>query len=200
MAALSLFQDKVDKREFHCEVKMIGDTDSPGTIEGIASVFSNIDRQNEIILPGAFQKTLADFHTHGFLAYGHEWTDPIGTIDEAKETSEGLYFRSTFHSTAPAQLIRTVVLERLARGKSIGLSIGFQTKEWERDEKSGVRSLKEVELFEVSIVTVPANPLARVAGAKAIDADLEAELEARRIEMRRIQIQLLASSELIRRL
>jgi phage head maturation protease len=87
--------------------------------------------------------------------------------------------------------------ERLERGKQVAMSIGFNVVDDEYDTKAGVRQLKELDLYEVSIVTVPANPLAHIASVKAVEID--ADLEARRIEMRRIQLLRLASSEESRR-
>jgi hypothetical protein len=194
VAALSLFQDpQVDKREFPAEFKMLDDGDPIGSFEGIAAVFSNIDRQNEIIQPGAFQKTLSDFSARGFLANAHDWTEPIGTIDEARETDRGLFVTGKFHSTPHAQLARKVAQERLARGKQVAMSIGYKVTS---DEvKDGSRHLHELELYEVSLVTVPANPLASLASVKAVElAEDATEIEARRTEMRRIQLERLAAT------
>lgn len=182
----------MDKREFDCQFKMLGDVDSPGTFEGVAAVFSNLDRQNDIIQPGAFIETLKSFTKHGFLANAHDWSEPVGTIDDARETAEGLYVRGEFHSTPRAQLLRKVVRERLDRGKSVAMSIGFKATADSFDEEKQVRHIKGIELYEVSIVTVPANPLARIASVKAIEPD--SDLEARRTELRRIQLERLAAA------
>jgi HK97 family phage prohead protease len=191
LAALSLFQDtQLDKREFSAEFKAFGDDAGPGSFEGLAAVFGNVDRQNERILPGAFSSTLADFTVRGFLTSGHDWTAPIGTIDTAEETPKGLVVRGTFHSTARAQEVRQLVRERAERGKQVAMSIGYAVKS--DDFKDGVRLLKELDLHEVALVAVPANPLAHITSLKAIETE-EAEIEARRIEMRRIQMQRLAA-------
>jgi len=183
----------MDRREFQAQFKILEESDSVGSFEGIAAVFSNIDRQNEIIQPGAFQKTLSDFSARGFLANAHDWTEPIGTIDEARETDHGLYVTGTFHSTPHAQAARKVAQERLARGKQVAMSIGYKVT---NDEvKDGSRHLHELELYEVSLVTVPANPLAALASVKAAEpAEDTTEIEARRTEMRRIQLTRLAAT------
>lgn len=177
----------MNRSEFGCEFKLLGTEAGAGTFEGIAAVFTNVDRQNDVIVPGAFTATLADFASRGFLANGHNWAEPIGTIDEARETSEGLYVRGEFHSTPAAQLCRTVIRERLARGKQVAMSVGFETRMADLDTK-GVRYIKDLELYEVSIVTVPANPLARVASVKSVapEAADTPDAEALRIAMRRI--------------
>ena len=200
MAALSLF---MDKREFPAEFKTL-DESEPGTFEGIAAVFGNVDRQGDVILPGAFKKTLRTFIKRGFLANAHDWVEPIGTIDAAEETDKGLLVRGTFHSTEAAQRARQVARERRERGKEIAMSIGFQTVK--DDVVDNVRQLKELELFEVSLVTVPANPEAHVMGVKSESGTItiwpapedEEEIEARRTEMRRIQLTRLAYSSRLR--
>jgi HK97 family phage prohead protease len=182
----------MQKREFQAECKLLGEPAECGSFEGVAAVFSNIDRQNDIILPGAFLKTLEDFPRRGFLANAHDWTEPIGTITSAVETPEGLRVAGEFHSTPSAQLVRKVMRERLERGKQVAMSIGFNVLDQDFDTKAGVRQLKELDLYEVSIVTVPANPLAHIASVKAVEID--ADLEARRTEMRCIQLQRLAAA------
>jgi hypothetical protein len=178
------------KREFPAEFKTLDNDDGVGTFEGVASVFGNLDRQQEIITAGAFQKTLEGFLSHGFLANAHDWSQPIGTISEARETDEGLYVKGIFHSTPHAQAARIVASERLKRGAAVGMSIGYDVVDSAYDEKSRIRTLKELELFEVSLVTVPANPLAQLSRVKAIDeAQAEAEaLETRRQQVRQIQL------------
>ena len=123
--------------------------------------------------------------------------EPVGTIDEAYEVPDGLFVRGQFHSTPKAQLLRKVIRERLERGKDVAMSIGFQITDDEFDSQKSVRMLKEIELFEVSVVSVPANPLARVASVKAIEAESEAEelIEARRVKMRRLFLNHLAGRE-----
>jgi HK97 family phage prohead protease len=105
--------------------------------------------------------------------------------------------RGQFHSTPKAQLLRKVIRERLERGKDVAMSIGYQITDDEFDEQKSVRMLKEIELFEVSVVSVPANPLARLASVKQIEAERETEeaIEARRIHMRRLFLTHLAGRE-----
>lgn len=105
------------------------------------------------------------FLKDGFGALNHEWGSlPIATISTAREDDRGLYVEGQFHSTPDAQAARTVVRERLERGKSVGMSIGYKVAD---DEfKDGARHLKEVDLYEVSLVSVPANPEAQLVDIK----------------------------------
>lgn len=136
-----------------------------GSFAGHASVFNVLDRQGEIVQPGAFAGTLEQFEATGFVAIAHDWDAlPVASIKRCREDEKGLWIEAEFHSTPEAQGCRTYVRERLGRGKTVPLSIGY----WVRDSqptKEGLL-LKQLDLAEVSIVTVPANPQAGAARAK----------------------------------
>jgi HK97 family phage prohead protease len=139
--------------------------DGSGTFEGYASVFGGVDSYGDTIDPGAYADTIPEFLHNGFLAWGHDWHDPIATPLSAYEDGKGLYITAQFHSHADAQRARVIAAERLERGKSMGLSIGYEALEWEmrkvdtavRNEwgelTDKVRALKKIKLFEVSLVT-----------------------------------------------
>lgn len=145
--------------------------DGPGTFEGLGAAFHNVDHGGDVILPGAFKDAISEFLYRGFVPVGHDWMAlPVGTIEEAKETDDGLYFKALYHTTQAAQDARTVVKERMERGKFVGLSIGFlpDYEEGVEFRDDGVRVISKVkELAEISIVTVPMNREAGVAAAKA---------------------------------
>lgn len=142
--------------------------DGRGGFSGYASKFGGVDSYNDTIAVGAYAKTIPTFLEAGFIAVGHSWSDtPIAYPVEAREDAIGLFITAEFHSTAVAQDARKVVQERLAAGKSIGLSIGYSIPEGgsaKRDD--GIRELREIELYEVSLVTVPADRGAGVTSAK----------------------------------
>jgi HK97 family phage prohead protease len=133
------------------------------------AVFGNLDRANEVIAPGAF-KNLNAFVRDGFLALNHDWSSlPIGTISGATQDSHGLLCTGEWHGTPEAQAARTTTTERLARGKTVKCSIGYSVTDdsTERDSLGRpFRLLKAIDLFEVSIVAMPANELAQVLEAK----------------------------------
>lgn len=148
-----------------------------GELEGYASVTGIVDRDGEIVAKGAFADVSA-FVQAGFFAVGHDWTGlPIGTVEDAREDDNGLYVRLAFHSTPEAQAARTVAMERLARGKSVGLSIGFRSLEdrWETVEGKSRRIIAKAEVYEVSLVPIPANPLANATSVKSMSLADEAE-------------------------
>jgi len=141
--------------------------DGAGSLTGYASTFSNWDSVGERPVKGAFAPHLADFLKDGFIAIGHDWTAlPVATPTEAREDDHGLLLKADFHSTPAAQAARTVTNERLARGKSVKLSIGYEVLQDEYVDEG--RLLKEIKLYEVSLVTVPANPLASVTASKRL--------------------------------
>jgi HK97 family phage prohead protease len=148
------------------ELKM-ADDDGPGAFSGYASTFENWDSVKERPVRGAFEPHLSSFLQDGFIAIGHDWKQlPAATLTEAYEDDHGLFISGVFHSTPEAQNARTVIKERLERGKSVKLSIGYEVLKDEYVE--GGRLLKEVKLFETSFVNVPANPLAAITGAKGL--------------------------------
>ena len=136
-----------------------------GDFQGYASTFANWDDVQERPVKGAFTPHLTDFLKDGFIAIGHDWNGlPVATPTEAYEDANGLFLKADFHSTQFAQDARTTVKERLDRGKSVKLSIGYAVLEDEYTQEG--RLLKQIKLYEVSIVTVPANNRADMLAAK----------------------------------
>lgn len=149
------------------QAKMDGDGK---TLTGYGSVFGNVDLDKDIIDHGAFAEGMAEFLSDGFLGWMHDWGyegPPVGYFLEATEDDHGLFLSARFHGTTQAEQVRVWVQERLAAGKSVGLSIGFRILGWERDA-AGLRHITKAKLYEVSVVTVPANPKAQVTGLKGI--------------------------------
>lgn len=147
-----------------------GSPDDPGSYRIYAATFNNVDRQGEAIAPGAF-RNLDAFVRDGFMAVNHRWdsTLPIGTIDRATQDQYGLLVEGKFHSTPEAQASRTIIKERMSRGKSVQASIGYVVTLDARVTENGrsYRLLKGIELLELSWVNVPANPLAIALDVKA---------------------------------
>lgn len=150
------------------ELKVLGDDSGPGRIVGYASTYTNFDRVGEKVMPDAFVN-LDEFKRDGYIALEHDWTKRVCTIDVAENRRDGLWVEADFHSTPDAQVERTKARERLDRGKSVSLSIGYKVLDAE-PTKDG-RLLKSLHLYEVSIVSVPANPLATIQGVKSYGLD-----------------------------
>jgi len=129
------------------------------TFEGYASVFNTVDRGNDLVLPGAFAKSLKDRGTQGIkFLWQHDPKEPVGIVEEIFEDAKGLFVRG--------RLILDVERAReahklLGAGALDGLSIGFHTVK-SRQRSDGVRILSQVDLWEISLVTFPMNELARI--------------------------------------
>jgi HK97 family phage prohead protease len=138
-----------------------------GTLSGYGSVFGNKDLGGDIVVAGAFARSLPTFVKSGFISWSHQWETPVATIETASEDTHGLSFTAEFHSTPQAQEKRQITAERLARGKSMGLSIGYSIAEGGAERKSGARYLKDLNVYEIALCTVPMNQDALVGDVKS---------------------------------
>lgn len=164
------------------KVKAAGERDGlkEGQFEGYASVFGNVDSYGDIVQPGAFLKSLGEWEEKGDpipLLWGHDMEDPfsnVGVIDHAEEDDHGLKVRGTFDLENP----KAAQVYRLAKGRrTTGMSFAYAVRDSE--EKDGNLHLKDLELFEASIVPIGANPLAGVEAVKSGTAVLaKADLSA----------------------
>jgi len=144
---------------FNAEFKTIDD--ATGTFEGYGSIFGNADSYNDVVVSGAFTQSLKK--RNPALLWQHDTWKPIGKYTEVKEDSKGLYVKGKL--SLGVQQGREAY-ELLKDNAISGLSIGFMTKS-EEFTSSGVRLLKEIDLFEVSIVTFPANEVAQVISTRS---------------------------------
>lgn len=139
------------------EVKADG---TPGTFEGYGAVFGNTDRDGDVVERGAFAASLQD--RMPALLWQHNAKEPIGRFDVVREDERGLYVKGRLSMTGRG----AEAYDLLKLGALNGLSIGFVTKEALRNRATGTRTIKRAELMEVSLVTFPANELARVSTVK----------------------------------
>lgn len=132
-----------------------------GRIEGYACLFEEIDLGRDIIERGAFAECLAARGVGGVrLLYQHDPAEPIGVWSDIREDSRGLYVRGRL--ARDVQRAREV--ESLIRDGALdGLSIGFKAVRARTDPRSRVRRLSRIDLWEVSVVTFPMQPGARLA-------------------------------------
>src|SRR5687767_12187761 len=139
--------------EFAASPFSIKALDDGGVIEGLGAFFGNEDRGGDIIRPGAFQKTLAEWAGKPVpMLFCHDVRRPIGAWQELRETSEGLAVKGKF-TLAARDGAEAYALAK--EGALPGLSIGYEVS---RETTQGrARVLHEVKLFEVSPVTVPMN-------------------------------------------
>jgi HK97 family phage prohead protease len=139
-------------------------------IEGWASTFGNKDSDDDIIAPGAFTDSIKE-RTPKML-WQHDSSQPIGVWLEAKETDQGLYVKGQIADTT----LGNDVYKLLKAGAIDSMSIGYVATKYSIDEDTGTRTLQAIDLWEVSVVTFPANDKARITGVKSKPAtprDLE---------------------------
>jgi len=151
------------------EIKAVEDN---GVFEGFGSVFGNVDSYKEIVAPGAFAESLAGWKAAGRLPpilWQHRSGEPIGPYLSMEEQAVGLHVKGQL---LVDDVQRAKEARALMKAKAVnGLSIGFVTREDAYDRVTGIRTLKKVDLWEVSVVTFPANPAAQISSVKsAIDA------------------------------
>ena len=166
-----------ETRSFVLELKAADD----GTVEGYGSVFDVVDNYDDVIAKGAFKASL-DAHkaagTMPAMLWQHDASQPIGIWTEMVEDSRGLRIKGMLAlETTKGKEVHAL----LKLGALNGLSIGFMSKQWGYDRDTDVRTLTEVDLWEVSLVTFPANQKARVTNVKASPDELQAPKDAERI-------------------
>ncbi len=152
--------------DFGFELKSISES---GTFEGYGSVFGVKDSYDEIVAPGAFAETLANHKAAGTmpaLLWQHRSGEPLGIHTALSEDSIGLKVSGQL----ALKTARGAEAYELMKMRAIsGLSIGFVPREDSYDKLTGITTLKKVDLWEISLVTFPANDAARVQGVKSIE-------------------------------
>jgi HK97 family phage prohead protease len=135
-----------------------------GSFHGYASVFGKEDLGHDVVVPGAFRDSLAERGARGVkLLFQHDPSEPIGVWVELHEDARGLFA----HGRLMPEVARArEVLSLMRAGALDGLSIGFRTVIGRRDPRSGVRRLEKIDLWEISVVTFPMLPEARVSAVK----------------------------------
>jgi HK97 family phage prohead protease len=149
------------KRRFRFHMKLVESDKGRRRIEGYAST-RDIDRTGEIVEPGAFADSLKDFMKNPVLTYMHDWSNPIGKIIDARIDEVGLFIRAEISETA--QRIWKLIEEGILRA----LSIGYEVVEEKLVE--GLNHILKLRLYEVAVVSIPANRRALFSVSKALEA------------------------------
>ena len=149
-----------------------------GAVRAYASTFDRIpDAVGDVVAPGAFDKTIASWKSSGKpipLLWGHDTDDPFSNIGAATDygTDErGLWFDAEFDAdNEKAQYVRKLVKE----GRVFQCSFAYAVKDAapvELEDGRKANELRELDLFEISIVQIPANQNATVEEVKSVEAE-----------------------------
>ena len=157
--------------------------DESGEFSGYAAVFGNKDSGGDIIEKGAFSKTIReDFDRIKILSQHTDCELPIGKPLELREDDMGLFIRGKISDTAKGRDIQTLMKD----GVLNELSIGYDAVELDYDSEQGVRRLKEIKLWEVSIVTWAMNDQAKIDEVKSLVEGLRTEVKTGKITRARL--------------
>ena len=145
------------------------------TVTGYFSTFDFKDSDGDIILPGAFRKSVAERGPEGAKRIFHLWqhrTDMVlGKPTILKEDTQGLYFETVFPADERATALQTDALKLYEQGILNEHSIGFEVIQHERNKDTDTTLLKELKLWEGSVVTWGANERTPMTGIKAGNLD-----------------------------
>ena len=153
-----------------------------GFFEGYASTFGNMDKHEDIIESGAFLQSLNDKKPSDIKMFWNHWSDNlIGSYLELKEDNKGLYVKGRINLMVEKGREAYALLKA---GDLDRMSIGFRIKEANDNPDEDIRIIKKVDLFEISLVPIPANDLAEVVDVKSLDEiktikDVEAFLKSK---------------------
>lgn len=166
-----------ETRSYALQIKAVNED---GTIEGYGSVFGVPDSYDDVVAAGAFAASLAEHKANGTMPamlWQHEADEPIGVWTEMVEDAKGLRVKGRLALEVNKGKEAHALLKM---GAINGLSIGFVSKEWAYDRDTEIRTLNAVDLWEVSLVTFPANGKSRITNVKSAD-ELSAPKDAERI-------------------
>jgi len=156
---------EIKKLTFHSDVKAVNDK---GTFTGYGSIFGNEDQGSDIMQKGAFTKSLENRPAPKVkMLYQHKTDEPIGVFEDMYEDEKGLFVKGRL---AMGTQKGREAYELLKMGALDGMSIGFRAdpdKQGYNENKRGTRTLKEVDLMEISLVTFPMNERALIENVKA---------------------------------
>ncbi len=144
------------------DVQLSADGRNGRVIEGYASLFGSVDQGNDVVETGAYATSLTRLAAKGGrvkMLWQHDPAEPIGVWDEVREDARGLWVKGRILGDVARGREAVALIDA---GAIDGLSIGYRTVRSVKDA-AGRRRLAELDLWEVSVVTFPMLPEARVA-------------------------------------
>ena len=160
------------------EVKLLPEpvaaVDPVGLFEGYASLFGVADLGKDVVMPGAFADSLARRRPSEIrMLWQHDAGQPIGRWLSIAEDPRGLRVRGKLNlAVERARDVHALIRD----GAVDGLSIGFRVERARAERPTGLRRLEKLDLWEISIVTFPMQPGARVGVVKAVPGPLAATI------------------------
>ena len=174
-------QNNIEHKSVRCPEVKVSRDDKHLYIEGYGAYFGNVDSYGDVIRAGAFSAFLASEDAQRVkLCWQHNFDDVLGVITEMGEDERGLWFKATISNTTLGRDTATLIEDGALNEFSIGYSA--RGAEWPSDEETrmtGVeRYLTEIYLYEISVVTRAANPMARLTDAERKEAEQPSEAKA----------------------
>jgi hypothetical protein len=157
---------------FDLDVKAKND----GSFSGYGSVFGNVDSYGEIVRKGAFSRSLGELAQRDRklpVLWQHNSGEPLGVYDVLREDDRGLYVEGRLLARSVAKAKEAHAL--MEAGAITGLSIGYRVVKAQPGPERGQRTLTDLDLKEISLVTFPANDEARVLRAEAVETERDFE-------------------------
>lgn len=174
----------MNKKQFEVAIKSVADD---GTFEGVLSPYGNVDLGGDVVDPGAFAKTIKEHGSSVPMLWQHDQKCPIGSL-ALEDRSDGLYCTGKFILDIPeAKQAYLLLKAKVIRGLSIGYTAIKSAM------VDNVRHLKEVRLYEGSVVTFPMNDLALVSSVKSMEMKGDFDEELADIQLRAIEQQCMSA-------
>jgi HK97 family phage prohead protease len=165
--------ETMERKQLATQIKdMAVSDDGPGEVTGLASVYGNVDLQDDLVEHGAAVKTARDWTASTKAKpplldwHGDSISRIIGSVPEMKSTPAGVWFRGRFANTPEAQRARQLAKDGHLTGVSIGYQPIRQSVKMIGDKL--VRVLHEIRIHEISLTPIPANPEAQLASVKSV--------------------------------
>ena len=170
-----------EHKAFKFNLEDIGES---GEFSGYAAVFDEVDTGGDVIEKGAFTKTIQeDFDRIKILSQHQDDELPIGKPLELREDDKGLFIRAKISDTQKGRDIQTLLKD----GVLNELSIGYDAVDFYYDGDSHIRHLKEVRLWEVSVVTWAMNNLAQISEVKSLVENLQLEAKSGKLSRSKLE-------------
>ena len=151
-------------KDLSLDFELRGLDEDKGEFEGHAALFNTPDRFGEIIAPGAFKRSLHKHKKRVKMLRGHNANDIIGVWEEIREEKDGLFVRGRLLLELNAAKEAFILLKEKALD---AMSIGFLIDKEEFDVKKSQLTLLEINLLEISLVTIPRQPGALVTSVRS---------------------------------